>query len=32
MYGRDEVTQVIENAGGKVSTSVSKKTDYLLMR
>lgn len=29
-YGRDEAKELIENAGGHVSSSVSKKTDYLL--
>ena len=28
--GRDEARDLIEKAGGKVSGSVSKKTDYLL--
>ncbi len=30
-YSRDEVHQIIENAGGKVSDSVGSKTDYLLL-
>lgn len=29
-YTRDEATQIIENMGGKVSSSVSKKTSYVL--
>ena len=29
--GRDEATALIENNGGKVTSSVSKKTSYLLM-
>ncbi|HWK31509.1 MAG TPA: BRCT domain-containing protein, partial [Terriglobales bacterium] len=29
-YSRDQAKQLIEDAGGKVSGSVSKKTDYLL--
>ena len=29
-YSRDEASQVIENLGGKTSSSVSKKTDYVL--
>lgn len=29
-YTRDEASQIIENFGGKVSSSVSKKTDYVL--
>ncbi|MGL6339905.1 MAG: BRCT domain-containing protein, partial [Waterburya sp.] len=28
---RDEATQLIEQAGGKVTSSISKKTDYLLL-
>ena len=28
--GRDEATALIEKAGGKTSSSVSKKTDYVL--
>ena len=27
---RDEAKELIENAGGKVSSSISKKTDFLL--
>ena len=29
-YTRDEVSEIIENFGGKTSSSVSKKTDYVL--
>ena len=29
-YSRDEASQVIEKLGGKTSSSVSKKTDYVL--
>lgn len=29
-YTRDEASEIIENFGGKTSTSVSKKTDYVL--
>ena len=29
-YTRDEASQIIEKFGGKVSSSVSKKTDYVL--
>ena len=29
-YTRDEATKIIENLGGKTSSSVSKKTDYVL--
>ncbi len=29
-YTRDEASEIIENLGGKVSSSVSKKTDYVL--
>ena len=29
-YKREEAQDLIENAGGKVSSSVSKKTDYVL--
>lgn len=29
-YTRDEATEIIENLGGKTSSSVSKKTDYVL--
>lgn len=29
-YNRDEISKIIENFGGKVSSSVSKKTDYLV--
>ena len=30
MYTRDEASEKIETCGGKVSSSVSKKTSYLL--
>ena len=30
-YSRDEMKEMIEQAGGKVSSAVSKKTDYLLI-
>ncbi len=29
-YSRDELKELIENSGGKVSSSISKKTDYLI--
>ena len=29
-YKRSEATQIIESLGGKVTSSISKKTDYLL--
>ena len=29
-YTRDEASEIIENLGGKTSSSVSKKTDYVL--
>lgn len=29
-YGRDELSKMIENHGGKISSSVSKKTDYVV--
>lgn len=31
-FTRDEASNIIENFGGKVSSSVSKKTDYVLVR
>ena len=30
-YSRDEMTEYIESQGGKVSGSVSKKTDYVIV-
>ena len=30
-YSRDDAVRMIEQAGGKVTTSVSKKTDYVLV-
>ena len=29
-YSRDEASEIIEKLGGKTSSSVSKKTDYVL--
>ncbi|GAH33041.1 unnamed protein product, partial [marine sediment metagenome] len=30
-YTRDEITELIKSLGGKVSSSISKKTDYVLV-